>query len=690
MSCCSKAICDGCSYANKIRGRRESLEQICPFCRHPVPATDAEIDANRMKRVEANDPVALRRVGKTCYDEADYGSACEYLTKAAGLGDVEALYHLSVMYKKGDGVEKDEKMAVYHMEEAAIAGHPLARFNLGIYEWNSGNKERAVKHFVIAANLGDVKSVETLKKGYLRGVVSKDDFAAALRAHQAAVDATKNGEGGGSVVNAASGNADIDMSFCCASCGIAEVDDIKLTTCDANNCKLVRYCSVACQRDHNSQHKEECKKFSDEVLFAQPESTHFGDCPICFLPLAIYGSKRAFMTCCSKVICDGCFYANGLRERNSSLEPTCPFCRHPLLATKAESDANIMKRVEVDDPIAMQQMGIRRYSEGYYGSAFGYLTKAARVGDATAHSQLALMYMNGHCVEMDRKKAVYHLEEAAIAGNPTARFYLGSIEWNIGNKERAMKHYIIAANLGYDKSVEILKKGYLRGVVSKDDFDAALRAHQAAVDATKSPQREAAAEIANVACQRDHRSQHKEECKKRVAELRDELLFVQPESSHYGDCPICCLPLPLDGDGCKRAFMTCCSKLICFGCAYANTTRFLEGSLKRSCPFCRHPVPATDAEADANIMKRVEANDPAALRKMGIRRYDEGDYRSAFEYLTKAARMGDAVAHDYLSLMYWKGTGVEKDEKKVNYHAEEAAIAGHPTARHNLGAIQRQ
>ena len=150
----------------------------------------------------------------------------------------------------------------------------------------------------------------------------------------------------------------------------------------------------------------------------------------------------------------------------------------------------------MDDPVAMQQMGIRRYSEGYYGSAFGYLNKAAIVGDASAHSQLALMYMNGHGVEMDRKKAVYHLEEAAIAGHPTARFSLGSIEWNIGRKKRAMKHYIIAANQGHNKSMGKLKQGYLRGVVSKDDFDAALRAHQAAVDATKSPEREAAAEIA--------------------------------------------------------------------------------------------------------------------------------------------------------------------------------------------------
>ena len=55
-----------------------------------------------------------------------------------------------------------------------------------------------------------------------------------------------------------------------------------------------------------------------------------------------------------------------------------------------------------------------------------------------------------------------------------------------------MKHYIIAANQGHNHSVEMLKQGYKSGSVSKEDFAAALRAHQAAVDATKSPQRDAA------------------------------------------------------------------------------------------------------------------------------------------------------------------------------------------------------
>jgi len=42
-----------------------------------------------------------------------------------------AHYKLSVLYREGEGVEKDTKKELFHLEEAAIAGHPRARFRLG-------------------------------------------------------------------------------------------------------------------------------------------------------------------------------------------------------------------------------------------------------------------------------------------------------------------------------------------------------------------------------------------------------------------------------------------------------------------------------------------------------------------------------------------------------------------------------
>ena len=101
--------------------------------------------------------------------------------------------------------------------------------------------------------------------------------------------------------------------------------------------------------------------------------------------------------------------------------------------------------------------------------------------------------IKGHGVEKDEKKGTHHLEEAAIAGHLYARHALGLTEGDKGNVERAAKHLIIGANLGFDPSIHDLKEYYKDGSVSKNDFAAALRAHHAAVNETKSPQREAAA-----------------------------------------------------------------------------------------------------------------------------------------------------------------------------------------------------
>ena len=170
-------------------------------------------------------------------------------------------------------------------------------------------------------------------------------------------------------------------------------------------------------------------------------------------------------------------------------------------------------------------------------------------------------------------------------------------------------------------------------------------------------------------CQTNHRQEHQEACKKRVAELRDELLFKQPESSYPGDCPICCLPLSLD---IEKSFMwSCCSKVVCKGCNYANDKREEEMRFQRKCLFCRREVPETDEEIDKRMMKRVEANDPAALCHMGIEKCEKGDYIGAFEYLSKAAELDSVQAHCHLSLLYNQGHGVDKDRGKEIHHLEE-------------------
>ena len=293
--------------------------------------------------------------------------------------------------------------------------------------------------------------------------------------------------------------SELDTS-CCASCGIAGIDDLKLKKC--NGCYLVRYCGIKCQRDHWRQHKKECKKraaeLRDELLFKQPEGTHWGDCPICCLPLPLDAAKSSMMVCCSKVICKGCNRANQEREaKGRLLQHVCPFCRERLPDTKEQADKLLMKRVEANDPVAIVREGMMQYSKGEYIKAFEYFTKAAALGEVEAHLKLALLYYHGHGVEKNKGKEIHHMEEAAIGGHPHARVNLGYLECGNGNLERAGKHLVIAANLGEDSSIKKLTEMFKRGQVSKEDLEVALRGHQAAVKATKSPQREAAGPAGN-------------------------------------------------------------------------------------------------------------------------------------------------------------------------------------------------
>ena len=286
-----------------------------------------------------------------------------------------------------------------------------------------------------------------------------------------------------------------DDTMCCASCGQAEIDDIKLKKCDGG-CDLVKYCSDDCQENYREQHEEECKKrkaeLRDKDLFEQPDESHLGECPICCLPLPIESSKSVMMNCCSSIICNGCEYANKKREFEAGLEQRCAFCREPMPKSDEGVHKYNMKRIKKNDPAAICHMGKKRYYEGDYESAFEYLTKAAELGDVGAHFQLSIMYLTGGVVEKDAKKEIHHLEKAAIGGHPQARHNLGCVEANNGRFERAKKHFIIAANLGCNDSLKQLRKRYTEGNASKEEYADALRAYQAAVAATKSSDREEA------------------------------------------------------------------------------------------------------------------------------------------------------------------------------------------------------
>ena len=292
----------------------------------------------------------------------------------------------------------------------------------------------------------------------------------------------------------------------------------------------MKYCTVDCQKNHRSRHKKACKKrlaeLHDGELFTQPDSSHMGECPLCCLPLPIDMTESTLSSCCCKSICKGCFFSNQLREVEGGLEHRCAFCREPVLNSDERDELNkrLMERVKKDDPVAMNEMGRIHEREGDYGKALEYWTMAAELGYADAHACLGPCYYYGDGVEKDEKKAIHHLEQAAIGGHPQARSFLADYEMENGRSERAAKHYIINANLGCDKSVKLIKDLFVQGIVSKEEYAAALRGYQSAVNETKSAERARATIYFNLEKEVDGTTSS--------AEL-NEMIMKQKEQSGY-------------------------------------------------------------------------------------------------------------------------------------------------------------
>jgi hypothetical protein len=147
----------------------------------------------------------------------------------------------------------------------------------------------------------------------------------------------------------------------------------------------------------------------------------------------------------------------------------------------------------------------------------------------------------------------------------------------------------------------------------------------------------------NADCQKNHWPTHKQICKHRAAELRDEALFKDPPAKE--DCPICFLPMPMRIISCiplppatvlsvpirdyamanerlasldTEQYYTCCGKSICGGCIHSF---YLSGNHDK-CPFCKADGrDKTDEENIQELMKRVEANDAASIDVLGNNYY---------------------------------------------------------------------
>jgi len=93
-------------------------------------------------------------------------------------------------------------------------------------------------------------------------------------------------------------------------------------------------------------------------------------------------------------------------------------------------------------------------------------------------------------------------------------------------------------------------------------------------------------------------------------------------------------------------------------------TRENEERLQHSCPFCRQVVSTSEENAEAEVMKRIEANDPVVMCQMSKILYAEANYSVVLEYFTKAAELGDEEAHYNLASIYGKGKVLRRTRKR--------------------------
>ena len=239
------------------------------------------------------------------------------------------------------------------------------------------------------------------------------------------------------------------------------------------------------------------RKISDEELFKRPPPKE--DCPICLLRIPTLVTGYKYQTCCGKVICSGCIHAPVFDHQGNEVDnEKCPFCRSATPFSDEEVVERTMKRVDLEDPIAINNLGFY-YRDGMKGfpqdfdKSLELFHRAADLGGAKAYLGIGFAYDIGKGLEVDKKKSTHYYELSAIKGNVDARHNLGITEEGAGNIDRAVKHHMIAVRGGYAKSLEAIKEMYSYGLATKEDYTKALRLYQEYLSEIRSTQRDKAA-----------------------------------------------------------------------------------------------------------------------------------------------------------------------------------------------------
>ena len=181
-----------------------------------------------------------------------------------------------------------------------------------------------------------------------------------------------------------------------------------------------------------------------------------------------------YYPCCGKSICKGCVHSLD-QSGNAS---KCPCCNSDRGIKKDETVEELSVWVEANDPGAICMLAFC-YNHGLKGlqqdhsRAVELYARAADLGYNDAHFGLGDIYREGG----NLKKAKFHFEAAAMAGDESARCIIGYMEEVAGNVEHAVKHWTIAASVGCYDAMHEMRRFFEKGKVSRESIDATLSAY---------------------------------------------------------------------------------------------------------------------------------------------------------------------------------------------------------------------
>lgn len=243
------------------------------------------------------------------------------------------------------------------------------------------------------------------------------------------------------------------------------------------------------RQEEEAQNEALRRKAHQLRLFGEPRP--LAECPLCMNAMPFDNKKRRYFMCCGKTICMSCHSraveAEAKRIRSFNVDLPCPFCRcAEWQETDLDEETVLSERIERSelngcfDHQAAFELGSYHYNHTYsHPGVLKWWKKAAEHGNELAAYELGLVFTGSERAKFTAREQAKlgksYMEEAAIAGHPEARYWLGQHE---ANPELALRHFILAARYGCKKSLGFVVMAYEREAVSKEDLEKILQDHQ--------------------------------------------------------------------------------------------------------------------------------------------------------------------------------------------------------------------